>query len=196
MMHESVVNLMSHITQASVLSGKLSYINPGDPRSLMQRIESLDRSLAAQLQRLPPESRVAVVRGICRELSASFPSLPPEIHSAIEHIGAASGDLHRSVTQAAEQLDERYLDLLDSDSECANEFALARAAAAVSFALEPDAVEHCVYEANFAFGDVEKIKSVVDDVTAQRSPNNVWPLSCGIHAANAFHLHSTRALVV
>ena len=30
----------------------------------------------------------------------------------------------------------------------------------------------------------------------KRSPNNVWPLSCGIHAANAFLLHSTRALVV
>jgi hypothetical protein len=28
------------------------------------------------------------------------------------------------------------------------------------------------------------------------SANNVWPLSCGIHAANAFLLQATRALVV
>ena len=28
------------------------------------------------------------------------------------------------------------------------------------------------------------------------SANNVWPLSCGIHAANAFFLHATWALVV
>jgi len=132
----------------------------------MHRIESLDRSFATQLRRLPSESRDAIVCAACRELSAAFPSLPPEIHAAIEHIGTASADLRRSVAQAADVLDQRYLALLVADAECCNEFALSRAAAAVSFALDPDAMEDWLYEALFAFGDFEKLKAIASNVTS------------------------------
>ncbi len=132
----------------------------------MHRIESLDGRFVAQLRRLPPESRVAVVRAFCRELSASFPTLPPEIHRAVDHIDTASDDLRRSVIEAASVLDDRYLDLLNSDADCGNEFRLSRAAAAVSSALDADAIEDCLYEAHFAFENLGTLKSITERVTA------------------------------
>eukprot|EP00913_Durusdinium_trenchii_P035327 g33057.t1 len=138
----------------------------------MHRIESLDDRFAAQLRHLPPETRVAVVRAVCRELSASFPTLPPEIHTAVDQIDTASDDLRRSVIEAASVLDDRYLELLNSDAECGNEFRLSRAAAAVSSALGSDAIEECLYEAHFAFEDLGKLKSITERDANRRSALN------------------------
>ena len=127
----------------------------------MKRIETLDKSLATQLKRLAPESRNSLLNAVCAELCSSFPSLPVEIHESVKHIGAATKSTRTIAETAAQKLDEAYLALHDADAECEAEFAISRAAAAISFALQTDGFEECLYESNFAFDDLEKLKAIV-----------------------------------
>ena len=149
---------------------------------MTSRLSTVAVDLAHQIEDLPP--------GILRRVAAEAASLAierthladPRLEPALVAMSASNSDMpsaRRAIEKLTEELDERAWDIQDLvDTGSASEdayleaFRQARAAAAVTYALDPDprtAAFESVYEAQAAVVDLGAVRMAVTIAIATQS---------------------------
>ena len=132
----------------------------------MSRLQLLGSDLRAEINGATDDRRREMAIAVARYLAMTLPGLPLEITQRTADFVHPTDDLRRAAAGAAEQSDDRYLDLHDDEKPGGqtvgweSAFRLARGASAIAFALDPDpilAVSEAVYEAHFALAEDDDV---------------------------------------